>query len=66
MEFLTNMSYKVHDFNCQECGKQFEKFVKTTEGVECPFCGSVKTQQQLSATSFKVTGRGTHDSRMKV
>lgn len=60
------MGYKVYDFVCQECGKQFEQFVKSAEGVECPFCGAGNAQQQLSTTSFKVTGRGVHDTRMKV
>ena len=58
---------KVRDYICAECGHQFEKFVTyDSELVECPKCGSGKTTQSLSASSFKVTGQGAYTNNMKV
>lgn len=58
---------KVREYLCSDCGKQFEKFVThDAELVECPSCGSGKTTQSLSASSFKVTGTGQYSSKMKV
>ena len=58
---------KVRDYVCAECGEQFEKFVThDSDLVECPKCGSGKTTQTASASSFKVTGQGQYSSAMKV
>lgn len=57
---------KVYDFICADCGKEFEKLVKSIADIECPLCGSTHTQKQVSAPSFKVTGQGQYSSKMKV
>ncbi len=58
---------KVRDYICNECGHQFEKFqTSEVELQECPRCGSGNTQQSAAGPSFKVTGQGAYDSRMKV
>jgi putative FmdB family regulatory protein len=58
---------KVRDYICTDCGHIFEKFqTSESEPTECPKCGSGKTVQTAAASSFKLTGRGVHDTRMKV
>lgn len=57
---------RLYDFKCIDCGQQFEKLVKTQYGVECPKCGSTKTETQISAPSIKVNGQGAYTNRMKV
>lgn len=60
------MGFKVYDFKCKECNKDFEKLVKSVSDVECPFCGSLNTEHQLSANSIKVNGQGAYTNKMKV
>ncbi len=60
------MSLKVRDFHCRECKYIFEKFTKEIHNVECPKCGSANTEYQIGGVSFKVTGLGTHSTKMKV
>lgn len=57
---------KMYDFKCNDCGKEFEKVVKSIADIECPFCGSTHTQRQLSANSIKVNGDGAYTNKMKV
>ncbi|MEO2068976.1 MAG: zinc ribbon domain-containing protein [Desulfurobacteriaceae bacterium] len=44
----------IYEFKCEECGKEFEKFVvsfsKISE-VKCPECGSSKVAKKVSACS---------------
>lgn len=58
---------KVRDYICSDCGHQFEKFVThDSDKVECPLCGSSKTQSILSAPNFRVTGMGAYTNKMKL
>ena len=57
---------KVYDFECKDCGSLFEKFVKPDHVVECPACGSIKTEVRVSSSAFKVYGDGAYTNRMKV
>lgn len=57
---------KMRDYLCTECGKEFEKLAKDGSIVECPYCGSTKTNTMFSPTSFKVTGQGAFTQKMKV
>jgi len=41
----------IYEFNCEDCDKEFETLVRTSdwEGeVECPSCGSEKLEKRLS------------------
>ena len=56
----------MYDFVCHDCGREFEKLVKSIADIECPFCGSTHTQKQLAANSIKVNGQGAYTNKMKV
>lgn len=46
------MSWISHDFLCRECGELWDKVVRRSERdelQECPECGSVAGERQLSA-----------------
>lgn len=60
------MSYKLYDFVCHDCGKEFEKLVKSIADIACPYCSSTHTERKLSANSIKVTGQGAYTTKMKV
>ena len=57
---------KMYDFVCHDCGREFEKLVKSIADIECPFCGSTHTQKLLAANSIKVNGAGAYTTKMKV
>lgn len=57
---------KLRDFECQECSHTFEKFVKDQDIVECPHCGSTKTNRVFSPQAIKVNGLGVYDKKMRV
>ena len=60
------MSYKLYDFYCLDCGKEFEKLVKSFADIECPLCGSTNVSRLLSAQAIKATGSGVYSTKMKV
>ncbi|NIM04945.1 MAG: zinc ribbon domain-containing protein, partial [Armatimonadetes bacterium] len=40
-----------YEYECQECGKEFEKLVRSissTPEVECPHCGGKKVKKAFS------------------
>ncbi len=42
----------IYEFKCQECGKEFEKFLLSysqISQVKCPECGSEKVVKKVSA-----------------
>lgn len=57
---------KLRDFLCLDCNTSFEKMVKSIYDVECPHCGSSKTQFQHSPLAIKVNGEGAYSNKMKV
>lgn len=40
----------IFEYLCQDCGKNFEKLVRTsdTDGVRCPSCGKAEVEKLLS------------------
>ncbi|MBI5870459.1 MAG: zinc ribbon domain-containing protein [Actinobacteria bacterium] len=56
----------IYDLKCDDCGKQFEKFVTgflTEEDKECPRCNSSRISQKYSSSfgigsSCSTTGGG--------
>ena len=52
---------KVFDYECKECKKIFEKYIRGSEveKIECPSCGSANTVKRLSAPKgFQFNGKG--------
>jgi putative FmdB family regulatory protein len=42
----------VYEFECEECGERFEELTSSdTRSLECPRCGSSRTQRLLSPVS---------------
>ena len=50
----------IFDFNCNECGKVFEKLVRAADiPPECPSCGTKNTQkQEVQHINFELKGTG--------
>lgn len=40
----------IFEYRCSECGEKFETLVYSSseESIECPACGSIQTEKQLS------------------
>lgn len=52
------------EFKCKKCGEKFEELVFSIGGdeeIECPKCGSVKVEKQMSA--FASTGQNKNAGR---
>jgi putative FmdB family regulatory protein len=55
----------IYEYRCQDCGKQFEKLVRSGPvAVECPSCGTSHLEQQLS-TFAAHGGRDTSPAPMR-
>lgn len=42
----------LYEYNCQDCGEDFDKLVRFSEAdqmPECPSCGEINTQKKISA-----------------
>ncbi len=51
----------IFEFECLDCGVEFEKLVMRTASVSevaCPMCGSRKVEQKLSAFASPGSARG--------
>lgn len=57
---------RMFDFKCTKCGNEFEKLVESNLlSAICPVCTS-HADKQVTASSIKVTGLGTCDSKMRI
>ena len=58
----------IYEYQCQECGEEFEKLIRSSEKIECPECSSEKVRKLLSRFGFKmgVVGKGKWVSGHKV
>jgi putative FmdB family regulatory protein len=45
---------KLYDFQCRQCGKEFEDLVRELSDARCPACESADVEKQLS--SFSIGG----------
>ena len=53
------------DFECQDCGEQFEALVRHNSGtITCPACESSNLEQQ-TLTSFSVSSETTRQANLK-
>ncbi len=48
----------IYGFNCNECGHQFEKLVRSSDKPSCPSCQSVDLTRQLSLIAPPAKGGG--------
>ena len=49
----------VYEYQCQECGEKFEKFVRFMNSaleIECPECGGRKVNKLISAFGVQTSG----------
>ncbi len=44
----------IFEYQCQECGEEFEKLIRSPEKIECPECGG-DVRKLLSRFGFKIT-----------
>ena len=44
----------IYEYQCQECGEEFERLIRSFEKIECPECGSEKVRKLLSRFGFKM------------
>jgi putative FmdB family regulatory protein len=51
----------IYEYTCQECGQQFEKFVRSissTAEIKCPECGGTHTKKGWSVFGTGNAGGG--------
>ena len=56
----------IYEYNCQNCGKRFEKLVRSTNGAEqvvCPGCQSESVERQFSVFAMVGSSQGPSDSQ---
>jgi putative FmdB family regulatory protein len=53
----------LYEFECGECGAQFERLVRGSESVACPACNSVRVERLLSM--FAVNSETTRASNLE-
>jgi putative FmdB family regulatory protein len=50
----------IYEYQCQECGEKFEKFVRSMNSpgpeIRCPKCGGRKVEKLLSSFGLQVSG----------
>ena len=49
------------EFKCKKCGKKFEELVMSStrdEEINCPYCGSTRTEKMLSTFSSGAKNSG--------
>ena len=53
----------IFEYVCDKCGCGFEELVRSSsEKVNCPECKSPKVRKQMSAASFKSSGKFSSNS----
>jgi len=46
----------IYEYHCQDCGQQFEKFLRSStnqDAVECPHCHSTRVQKAFSVFGMR-------------
>ena len=57
----------IYEYQCQECGKEFEKLVRSissTPEVECPHCGAKKVKKAFSLFGTQSSSSGSLSTGM--
>lgn len=48
----------IYEYTCEACGRDFEELVRSSdETISCPDCESTDVKRQMSAASFKSSGK---------
>lgn len=57
----------IYAFACRACGHQFDRLQKLSDPDprECPACGAVEIQRQVTAPSFRLAGSGWYETDFK-
>jgi putative FmdB family regulatory protein len=57
----------IYEYRCSECGQDHEVLQKVSEPplTECPACGKLALQKQLSAAGFQLKGSGWYATDFK-
>jgi len=58
---MRDTTMPIYGFHCENCGKEFETLVRSSETAACPGCESTKLSRQLSLIAKPASG-GTSDS----
>ncbi|MBC7250825.1 MAG: zinc ribbon domain-containing protein [Anaerolineae bacterium] len=51
----------IYEYRCQQCGQQFEKFVRSSSDqnkVECPYCHSTQVKKEFSVFGLGSSNKG--------
>jgi putative FmdB family regulatory protein len=56
----------IYDYQCAECGAEFEQLVRGGAKVACPACAATKVERRMSVTARPASGsaRGPDLSRL--
>lgn len=60
------MGWKVKDFECQDCGHEWEELYKDGEVIVCPECGSENTKQTVSAPGIATYSMASPQQRNEI
>jgi len=57
----------IYEYQCQECGYEFEKIQKISDArlTKCPKCEQDTLKKLMSATGFRLKGGGWYESDFK-
>jgi len=56
----------IFEFECPECGKEFEKIVRySAVDIECPLCGAIATRKVSAPAPPKFVGDGFYATDFK-
>jgi putative FmdB family regulatory protein len=53
-----NPTVPIYEYQCCDCGEQFEYLVRGDDKAVCPSCGSRKLDKQISAAATHMAGSG--------
>ncbi len=57
----------IYEYECKDCGHQFETMRKVSDGplTECPSCGKDSLQKLVSKVAFRLKGTGWYETDFK-
>ena len=57
----------IYEYACVECGHTLEKLQKMSDAPlkDCPECGAVSLEKQISAAGFRLSGGGWYETDFK-
>ena len=49
-----NDAVPIYEYECQKCGEEFEKLIRSPKKIKCPECGGEEVRKLLSRFGFKM------------